>query len=79
MHLQTVFKKSITLSEVQQANKQQNLNIAPAGCDPLRLRLRDFLRLLRDGKVAAVKIGNTRYVHLRHDAPFVAEIKVVSV
>ena len=42
-------------------------------------RLRDFLRLLRDGKVAAVNTGNARYVNLRNDLPFVAEIKVAQV
>ena len=42
-------------------------------------RLRDFLRLLRDGKVAAVKTGNVRYADLRRDAPFVAEIKIAQV
>lgn len=39
-------------------------------------RLRDFLRLLRDGKVAAVKTCNARYSNLRSNAPFVAEIKI---
>ncbi|MEW6161411.1 MAG: hypothetical protein AB1813_28615 [Verrucomicrobiota bacterium] len=42
-------------------------------------RLRDFLRLLRDGKVAAVKTGNARYADLRRDAPYVTEIKIVQV
>lgn len=42
-------------------------------------RLRDFLRLLRDGKVAAVKTGNARYANLRNDLPFVAEIKIAQV
>ena len=42
-------------------------------------RLRDFLRLLRDGKVAAVKTGHSRYADLRRDAPFVAEITVAAV
>ena len=42
-------------------------------------RLRDFLRLLRDGKVAAVKTGNTRYADLRNDLPFVSEIKIAPV
>jgi hypothetical protein len=41
--------------------------------------LRDFLRLLRDGKVAAVKTGHARYANLRHDLPFVAEIKIAQV
>ena len=42
-------------------------------------RLRVFLRSFREGKVAAVKTGNTRYVNLCHDAPFVAEIKIAPV
>lgn len=42
-------------------------------------RLRDFLRLLRDGKVAAVNTGHTRYADLRRDAPYVAEIKIAQV
>jgi hypothetical protein len=42
-------------------------------------RLRDFLRLLRDGKVAAVKTGNARYANLRRDAPYVIEIKIAQV
>ena len=42
-------------------------------------RLRDFLRSLREGKVAAVKTGHPRYVNLRQDAPFVAEIKIAPV
>jgi len=42
-------------------------------------RLRDFLRLLRDGKVAAVKTGHARYANLRNDLPFVAEIKIAQV
>ena len=37
--------------------------------------LRNFLRLLRDDKVAAVKTGPARYADLRRDLPFVAEIK----
>ena len=39
-------------------------------------RLRDFLRLLRDVKVTAVKTGPARYANLRNDLPFVAEIKI---
>ena len=39
-------------------------------------RLRDFLRLLRDGKVAAVKTGSARYADLRRDAPYVVGIEV---
>lgn len=39
-------------------------------------RLREFLRLLRDGKVAAVKTVNPRYLNVHPDAPFVAEIKI---
>lgn len=42
-------------------------------------RLRDFLRLLRDGKVATVKTGHARYADLRRDAPYVVEIKIVQV
>lgn len=42
-------------------------------------RLREFLRLLRDGKVAAVKTGPARYADLRRDAPYVAEIKIAQV
>jgi hypothetical protein len=42
-------------------------------------RLSDFLRLLRDGKVAAVKTGDARYANLRNDLPFVAEIKIAQV
>ena len=42
-------------------------------------RLRDFLRLLRDGKVAAVKTGNARYANVRTDLPFVSEIKIAPV
>ncbi len=42
-------------------------------------RLRDFLRLLRDGKVATVKTGHARYANLRNDLPFVAEIKIAQV
>jgi hypothetical protein len=42
-------------------------------------RLRDFLRLLRVGKVAAVKTGEARYANLRNDLPFVAETKIASV
>ena len=42
-------------------------------------RLRVFLRSLREGKVAAVKTGHSRYAQLRHDAPFVAEIKIAQV
>ena len=42
-------------------------------------RLRDFLRSLRDGKVAAVKTGHPRYANLRNDLPFVAEIKIAQV
>lgn len=42
-------------------------------------RLREFLRLLRDGKVAAVKTGNGRYANLRNDLPFAAEIKIAPV
>jgi hypothetical protein len=42
-------------------------------------RLRVFLRSLRDGKVAAVKTGHSRYADLRRDAPFVAEIKIAQV
>ena len=42
-------------------------------------RLRDFLRLLRDGKVAVVKTGHARYANLRNDLPFVAEIKIAQV
>jgi hypothetical protein len=42
-------------------------------------RLRDFLRLLRDGKVAAVKTGPARYANLRNDLPYVAEIKIAKV
>ena len=42
-------------------------------------RLRDLLRLLRDGKVAAVKTGHARYANLRNDLPFVAEIKIAPV
>lgn len=42
-------------------------------------RLRDFLRLLRDGKAAAVKTVNARYLNLHPDAPFVAEIKIAAV
>jgi len=39
-------------------------------------RLRDFLRLLREGKVAAVKTGNARYANLRNDLPYVLKIRV---
>jgi hypothetical protein len=42
-------------------------------------KLRDFLRLLRDGKVAAVKTGNPRYANLNNTLPFVAEIKIAQV
>ena len=42
-------------------------------------RLRDFLRLLREGKVAAVKTGEARYANLRNDLPFVSEIKIAPV
>lgn len=42
-------------------------------------RLREFLRLFRESKVAAVKTGHPRYANLRSDAPFVAEIKIAPV
>ncbi|MGN6451409.1 MAG: hypothetical protein ACTHLK_22995 [Brucella intermedia] len=41
-------------------------------------RLRDFLRLLRDGKVAA-KTGHARYANLLNDLLFVAEIKFAQI
>ncbi|MDB6029538.1 MAG: hypothetical protein JWM68_5761 [Verrucomicrobiales bacterium] len=42
-------------------------------------RRRDFLRLLQDGKTAAIKTDHARYANLRHDLPFVAEIKIAQV
>jgi len=42
-------------------------------------RLRDLLRLLRDGKIAAVKTGHARYASLHGDLPFVGEIKITQV
>jgi hypothetical protein len=40
-------------------------------------RLRELLRSLRSGKLAAVKTGPARYAHLRKELPYVAEINVV--
>jgi hypothetical protein len=34
-------------------------------------RLRDFPRLFRDGDVAAVKTGDSRYANVRNDLPYV--------
>lgn len=42
-------------------------------------RLRDFLRLLRESKIGAVRTANARYLNLRHDLPFVSEIKIAEV
>ena len=42
-------------------------------------RLREFLRLFRESKVGAVRTANARYLNLRPDAPFVAEIKIAAV
>jgi hypothetical protein len=42
-------------------------------------RLREFLRLFRESKVGAVRTANARYLNLRPDAPFVAEIKIAPV
>jgi len=42
-------------------------------------RLRELLRLLRDGKIAAVRTGHARYASLHGDLPFVGEIKIAPV
>jgi len=39
-------------------------------------RLREFLRSLREGRVAAVKTADPRYANLRKHSPFVATITV---
>jgi hypothetical protein len=41
--------------------------------------LRELVRSLRSGKLAAVKTGPSRYAHLRKELPYVAEIKVAPV
>jgi len=42
-------------------------------------RLRDLLRLLRDGKIAAVKTGHARYANLDQNNAFVASIIVTPI
>ena len=42
-------------------------------------RLREFLRLLREGRVAAVRTGDPRYANLRKNPPFVVSITVEAV
>jgi hypothetical protein len=39
-------------------------------------RLREFLRLLREGKVAAARTGDPRYANLRKNSPLLVSITV---